>query len=53
MDQVVEEPTRDKATLDLIITNQPAKINRVEVIPGITDHDIPLVEVDVSPIRQK
>ncbi len=53
IDQVVEEPTGDKATLDLIITNQPAKINRVEVIPGISDHDIPLVEVDVSPIGWK
>ncbi len=28
-------------------------MNKVEVIPGISDHDCPLVEVDVSPIRQR
>ncbi len=36
-----------------MITSQPAKINKVEVIPGVSDHDIPLVEVDVSPTRRR
>ncbi len=51
--QVVEEPIRDKATLDLLATNYPAWVNRVEVTPGISDHDIPLVEIDVKPIKRR
>ncbi len=34
-------------------TNQPNKVNRNEVIPGISDHDIPLIEIDVSPIKRR
>ncbi len=51
--QVVEEPTRDKDTLDLFATNYPAQVNRLEVKPGISDHDIPLVEIDVKPIKRR
>ncbi len=51
--QLVEEPTRGKNTLDLVCTSAPSKVNRVEVIPGISDHDCPLVEVDVSPVRRR
>ncbi len=47
------EPTRDKNTLDLIATSLPAKVHKVDVIPGISDHDCPLVEIDVSPIRRR
>jgi hypothetical protein len=50
--QVVEEPTRDKNTLDLIATSIPSKVNSVQVIPGISDHDIPMVELDTQPIRR-
>ena len=50
--QIVDEPTRGKNTLDLVATNSPAKINRVKIIPGISDHDCPLVEIDITPIRR-
>ena len=40
MEQVVEYPTREDNTLDLVITNTPNIIPRVELLPGIFDHDI-------------
>jgi hypothetical protein len=38
--QIVDIPTRKDNTLDLIITNLPNQVQRVEVIPGLSDHDI-------------
>lgn len=34
--------------MDLIITNHCSKINRVETIPGISDHDIVHVFVEIG-----
>ena len=49
--QVVQEPTRKNNTLDLILTNCPNKLIRVEILPGISDHDVVFAEVDMRPIR--
>ena len=51
--QIVEDTTRDRNTLDLICTNLPGKINKTEVIPGISHHCIPTAEVDVRPIKRQ
>ena len=51
--QVIELPTRENNCLDLICTNTPTKILNTDVIPGISDHDIPLVELDVRPVRRR
>ena len=51
MVQIVEEPTRKNNTLDLLITNQPDKILRVDVLPGVSDHDIVFAEFDLRPIK--
>ncbi|KAK6188800.1 hypothetical protein SNE40_004902 [Patella caerulea] len=48
--QLVEEPTRNNNILDLMLTNLPSKVQRVEVIPGIADHDIVFTELDLSPV---
>lgn len=40
--QKVNEQTRGQNTLDLIMTNIPELVNRVHVIPGISDHNIPM-----------
>jgi hypothetical protein len=48
----MEEPTRERNTLDLVATNTPSKVNKVEVIPGVSDHCVPLVELDVRPVRR-
>ena len=36
-------------TLDLLITNCPHLIPRVEVIPGLSDYDIPYCELAINP----
>ncbi|MCG8079022.1 MAG: endonuclease/exonuclease/phosphatase family protein, partial [Candidatus Thiodiazotropha taylori] len=53
--QLVEEPTRKDSILDLMITNHPAKVFRVEILPGIADHDAVFTELDTRPVtnRQK
>jgi exonuclease III len=51
--QLVEKPTRKQNTLDLIITNSPTMIPRLDVIPGISDHDIVYAELDIKPITKK
>ena len=47
--QMVDKPTRltdtASSTLDLFFTNCPNMVNWCEVIPGISDHDIPLLDV--------
>ena len=44
MEQVVHEPTREENTLDLVLTNFSHLIPRVNVIPGLSDHDIVFCE---------
>ena len=53
LEQVVEDPTREKNVLDLFVTNISSKVNRIEVIPGVSDHCVPLMELDVSPVKRK
>ena len=52
MEQIVNCPTRDHNTLDLFITNRPSLVNRCEVLPGISDHDIVYVDSNISAKRQ-
>ncbi|VDI83601.1 Hypothetical predicted protein, partial [Mytilus galloprovincialis] len=51
--QIVEEPTRQTNTLDLLITNHPNSFTRVEILPGVSDHDIVFAEISVIPSRKK
>ena len=56
--QLVKEPTRDDNILDLVLTNSVNIINNVKVIPGISDHDMVLFEVNLAcrgkkPVRRK
>ena len=51
--QLVDEGTRGRNTLDLFATNFVSRINKTEIIPGISDHCIPRIEVDVRPIWRK
>ena len=44
MAQIVEEPTREDNTLDLVVTNTPNLIPRLEIMPGLSDHDIAYFE---------
>lgn len=49
LDQMVFEPTRQDSTLDLVLTNCPSLIPRVEVIPGLSDHQIVYFEFKTNP----
>jgi hypothetical protein len=46
--QVVNKTTRKDKTLDLILTNYPATVNKVETLPPIADHDIVYTECITS-----
>lgn len=51
--QVVNENTREKATLDLLFTNEPDLIQNVHVEPGLSDHEIVMVEYKTNPTKRK
>ena len=51
--QLLEEPTRQQNTLDLVITNQPTTIRDVSIVPGVSDHDCPFITLDLKPVRHK
>lgn len=48
--QHITEPTRLRNTLDLIASNMPDQINRMKILPGISDHDIAYLELSVRPL---
>jgi hypothetical protein len=50
--QLVEEPTRQQNTLDLILTNHPGKVIRTDTIPGISDYDIVYTEFHLRPVKK-
>ena len=53
--QVVDIPTHNDKTLDLLFTNFPSPVNRVKGMPriGKADHDIVYVEYDIKAKRIK
>ena len=51
--QLVTKPTRLENTLDLMITNNPTRVNSTDILPGISDHEISLCELDISPTMNK
>ena len=51
--QVVKEPTRGDNTLDLFLVSNPTLVTDVSVIPGISDHDCPIITITRCPTRQK
>ena len=51
LNQVVTKSTRGENTLDLFFTNNDSLVNRVETLPGMSDHDIVLVESEITPTR--
>ena len=53
--QVVNIPTRNDKTLDLLITNAPSPVNRVVVMSpiGKADHDMVYAEYDIKAKRIK
>lgn len=42
--QLVESPTRGNNILDLFVTNRPGLIQKVTVSPGLSDHELIIIE---------
>lgn len=40
-------------TLDLVVTNNETRVVRSTVVPGISDHDCPVVEFVLDPVHKK
>ena len=49
--QVVSNPTREDNILDLFFTNVPTLVQNVNILPGISDHNIVFVKVLTSSQR--
>ncbi|KAI8506615.1 hypothetical protein Bbelb_160420 [Branchiostoma belcheri] len=46
--QTVQEPTRNGNLLDLVLVNNPNINEKTTVVPGISDHDMVLVDVNLA-----
>ena len=44
LSQMVLEPTRSDNTLDLFFTSVPTLIEKIQIIPGLSDHDVVVVQ---------
>lgn len=51
--QLVEIRTRNDSILDLFITNIPTKVLNVNTTPGISDHNIVYMELDINVDQRK
>ena len=47
------KPTRKNNILDLFISIAPSLVNRIEILPGLSDHDAILAEFDINPYSKK
>ena len=51
--QLVQSPTRDNNILDLAFTNNVSAVTSTKVIPGLSDHEIVELSLNISPPRKK
>ena len=52
-EQMVDFPTRKDSILDIFVTNRPSLVNKCTPIPGLSDHDIVLIDANIVHSRQK
>jgi len=50
LSQMQKHPTREDALLDLFLTNNPTLVKTVNTVPGITDHDMLVIDQDIKPV---
>ena len=53
MEQIVDFPTRLDNTQDLVFTTHRSLVNKCKPLPGISDHDIVLVDTNIRIDRTK
>ena len=49
LEKMVTSPTRGQNILDLFLTTNPTLVDNVSITPGLSDHDIVLIQVNVKP----
>ena len=53
LSQMNHSPTRGENNLDLIFTSHPALVKNTKVTPGISDHDIVVMDIDLKAQTRK
>ena len=48
IERLQREPTRQGALLDLYCTNRPGLVTSIDTVPGISDHDIVVVDTKIK-----
>ena len=53
LQQIVNFPTRNNNTLDVVLTNRPSLVKQCVGMPGLCDHDIVFVEANSRALHHK
>ena len=53
LQQIVNFPTRNNNTLDVVLTNRPSLVKQCVGMPGLSDHDIVFVETSSRALHHK
>lgn len=53
LEQIVNQPTRSQNILDLFLLNRPNQNYIIQILPGLGDHDIVCVDIQVQPDATK
>ena len=53
LQQIVNFPTRNNNTLDVVLTNRPSFVKQCVGMPGLSDHDTVFVETSSRALRHK
>lgn len=51
--QVIDFPTRGSNILDIFATNRPSLLNKARPLPGLSNHDIVLIDINTTPHRRR
>jgi hypothetical protein len=52
-EEIVDKPTRERSILDLCFTSMPSLVQNIEVLAGISDHDIVAIDTLIKPFRSR
>jgi len=48
LEQLVYQPTRQGTILDIVLASHPEMITGVDVVPGISDHEVVLFDINLQ-----
>lgn len=53
LQQMIREPTRWQTNVDVVLTNNETTIQNLTVVPGITDHDMVIFDINLKLEKEK